>query len=78
MFLLGLVMIMCLFSTSTFTVAYPASQLLDCRDAPDFPDSIPSCALCAPSYDSISSCAQAAPVLANVTQVSVSAQEYYW
>ena len=73
MFLIGLVMTMCLFGTrTTFTVAYPSSRLLDCRDAPDFPDDIPSCAICAPSFDSISSCAQAAPVLANVTQVGVS------
>ena len=68
--LLGLVIAMCLFSTSIFTTAYPSAHLLDCRDEPDFPEQPPSCAICATNYDGISSCAQAAPVLANFTSVS--------
>ncbi|KAF8346518.1 hypothetical protein F5887DRAFT_824110, partial [Amanita rubescens] len=36
---------------------------------PQFPDSPPSCPICAQNYGSISSCAQAAPVLANISMV---------
>jgi hypothetical protein len=38
---------------------------------PYFPDTPPSCPICAKGYPSINSCAQAAPALANLTSVCV-------
>ncbi|KAF8628586.1 hypothetical protein AX17_005982 [Amanita inopinata Kibby_2008] len=42
---------------------------LTSRAEPQFPDTPPSCPICAQNYDKISSCAQAAPVLANISMV---------
>ncbi|PFH48848.1 hypothetical protein AMATHDRAFT_64528 [Amanita thiersii Skay4041] len=39
------------------------------RTWPQFPDSPPSCPICAKDYGSINSCAEAAPVLANFSMV---------
>ncbi|KAJ7573977.1 hypothetical protein C8J56DRAFT_980401 [Mycena floridula] len=48
----------------------PFSEIaLKPRTEPSFPDSPPSCPICAASYDNINSCATAAPVLANFTQI---------
>lgn len=38
---------------------------------PYFPDTPPSCPICAKGYPSINSCAQAAPALANLTSVCI-------
>lgn len=40
-------------------------------DEPQFPDTPPSCPICAENYWNINSCAEAAPVLQNFSMVSV-------
>jgi len=45
------------------------SPYLQRRTYPVFPDTPPSCPICAQNYASINSCAQAAPVLANFTMI---------
>lgn len=59
--------------SSTSSVASPLSSEFVSRQTttvqPYFPDTPPSCPICAKGYPSINSCAQAAPALANLTSV---------
>ena len=56
------------------TVASPVAPINLARrqddSQPTFPDSPPSCPICAQNFGNIDSCAQAAPVLANFSMVS--------
>ncbi|KAH9967772.1 hypothetical protein BGW80DRAFT_1340248 [Lactifluus volemus] len=64
-----------LFSTRSSVLASPLSSyrpvvVMQTRVVqPYFPDTPPSCPICAEGYPSISSCAQAAPALANASAV---------
>jgi len=53
----------------TFAIAAPSVTRLSKRTDPYFPDSPPSCQICAPAWPSLSSCAGAAVVFANVSEV---------
>ncbi|TDL26800.1 hypothetical protein BD410DRAFT_715072 [Rickenella mellea] len=55
-------------SPSPRTPARVGSALLP-RTTPYFPDTPPSCPICAQNYDSINSCAQACPVFQNFSSV---------
>jgi len=59
--------------SATSSVASPLSSKSVSRQTttvqPYFPDTPPSCPICAKGYPSINSCAQAAPALANLTSV---------
>ncbi|KAI0051480.1 hypothetical protein FA95DRAFT_1485398 [Auriscalpium vulgare] len=59
----------CLLVLSSSALPSPASPVLADRTYPYFPDTPPSCPICAANYDGINSCAQAAPVLANFSEV---------
>jgi len=67
---------LCLFLitlSATSSIARPLSSESVSRQTttvqPYFPDTPPSCPICAKGYPSINSCAQAAPALANLTSV---------
>jgi len=50
-------------------VPVPVATVTTTTVQPYFPDTPPSCPICARGYPSINSCAQAAPALANLTSV---------
>ncbi|KAF8889125.1 hypothetical protein BD779DRAFT_420511 [Infundibulicybe gibba] len=71
--LFGLILILCCMVITPTASPTPASSdafhVLQRRTDPVFPDSPPSCPICAQDYPGINSCAQAAPVLANFSMI---------
>jgi len=68
--IVALVLLLAIFSTLSSAIPSGLRHRINQRTAdPTFPDSPPSCQLCAQAWPSIDSCCAAAPLFANFTQI---------